>query len=325
MVGQTEKKWTEFHKSTLSFSDELNSVRFYNGLYNINNSSEYNEYCELLKPSSRRNAVKSICIKILNYLKTHDFSNKEKLKYDVCTLLNYWAYDSLNLVLYSNKFNTFNNSNNINLKFAEIVDIWNRFLEEKLRKPEHETCRPISNIVAYNDWKQRKELYEYYVDYSPIYEYLPYSKPDRCKEFYHYVESKKQLYKYFKELCDSQDTDRCPNFYAQSKEYDPDLILSTFKCHQEMLDEKSAAAAKVSQKGGTYPSSATDSEYSDGRKNPFDDPVLSGNSHNVRMYGNVLLGVVATSMTSGALYRVNINSLIQIKCISLLISSIKSS
>ncbi|CAI7719040.1 Plasmodium vivax Vir protein, putative [Plasmodium vivax] len=46
-----------------------------------------------------------------------------------------------------------------------------------------------------------------------------------------------------------------------------------------------------------------DSEEEPDDIKPFGAPKLNENPHNVRMYGNVLLGVVATSMTSGALYR----------------------
>ncbi|VUZ93910.1 PIR protein [Plasmodium vivax] len=299
MLGEKEKKWTEFHKSALSFSDELNSVKFNNLLFNVTNSSEYNEYCETLNSSRRSTAVKNICVKLLNYLKTNKFSNKPNSQYNVCTLLNYWVYDRLNLVLYSNNSD---NSNYINRKFGEIVEIWNSFLIEKLKKPDDKTCVPDSRIVAYDDWKQRKELYEYYVDYYPIKQSLvPY--PQRCKEFYQYVESKKPLYKYFNELCTSKYTNMCPDFYAQCKEYDPDEVLSTFNCHQVMLDEKAAAAAKDSLNGGTFADTEPNSEGPSSDMATVGTQNLRGESQNVRMYGNVLLGVVATSMTSGALYR----------------------
>ncbi|KMZ83208.1 hypothetical protein PVBG_06375 [Plasmodium vivax Brazil I] len=162
-----------------------------------------------------------------------------------------------------------------------------------------------------NDWRERKELYEYYVDYDPIIKTVK-NYSYTCKEFYQYVEKKKYIYNHFKKLCPPNNTNRCPEFYAQCEQYDPEKVLPHFSCHREMLDEKAAAAAKASQKGDTYPRSEADSEENDGPKKPFDAPILSGKSQTVENLGNVLLGVVATTMTSGALYRVNTNSLIQI-------------
>ncbi|CAG9482914.1 unnamed protein product [Plasmodium vivax] len=299
MFDKKENFWKEFDGLTLPSSVQLNSEYFYNKLNDVENFSEYNEYCESLAHNPRGNAIKNICIKLLNYLKTNKISNKPNDQYNVCTLLNYWVYDRLNLVLYSNNSD---NSNYINRKFGEIVGIWNSFFIEKLKKPDDKTCVPDSRIVVYNDWKKRQQLYEYYVDYYPIKQSLePY--PQLCKEFYQYVESKKPLYKYFNELCTSKYTNMCPDFYAQCKEYDPDEVLSTFNCHQVMLDEKAAAAAKDSLNGGTFADTEPNSEGPSSDMATVGTQNLRGESQNVRMYGNVLLGVVATTMTSGALYR----------------------
>ncbi|KMZ76798.1 hypothetical protein PVIIG_05399 [Plasmodium vivax India VII] len=199
--------------------------------------------------------------------------------------------------------------------FGNIVRIWNSFLEETLRKPDHETCKPNSLIVVQDDWRYRKELYEYYVNYDPLRGIVD-SYPDTCIKFYRYVESKKELYKYFKERCTSSDENICPKFYAECKQYDPESVLPTFSCHRDIIIEGDAGLRSAPQRAHALPGSETDSEGTAGGMDSFGASNLSGNSDTVRMFGNVLLGVVATSMTSGALYRVNINSLIQINCIN---------
>ncbi|KMZ88741.1 Plasmodium vivax Vir protein, putative [Plasmodium vivax] len=186
--------------------------------------------------------------------------------------------------------------------FGNIVRIWNSFLEETLRKPDHETCKPNSLIVVQDDWRYRKELYEYYVNYDPLRGIVD-SYPDTCIKFYRYVESKKELYKYFKERCTSSDENICPKFYAECKQYDPESVLPTLSCHRDKIIEGDAGLPRDPQREHTITARETDSEETDGRMKPFNPPNLSGKSDNVRMYGNVLLGVVATSMTSGALYR----------------------
>ncbi|KMZ96078.1 hypothetical protein PVNG_06375 [Plasmodium vivax North Korean] len=157
-------------------------------------------------------------------------------------------------------------------------------------------------MVSHKDWRKRKELYEYFVDYSPMKQIVD-KYDERCNEFYVYVENKAPLYKHFERLCPNRNPNKCPEFYDDCKKYNPKKVLLTFNCHHNITNKRKEDARSAPQRAKALLGSATDSEYSDGRKKPFDDPVLSGNSHNVRMYGNVLLGVVATTMTSGVLYR----------------------
>ncbi|KMZ77000.1 hypothetical protein PVIIG_06568 [Plasmodium vivax India VII] len=178
-------------------------------------------------------------------------------------------------------------------------------------------------MVNHKDWRKRKELYEYYVDYDQIIQYQEHI-PERCNEIYQYIESKKTLYEYFKDRCRSSDENICPKFYAQCKEYGPKEVLSTISCHDQIIQERSTAERSVLQREKEHSGSETDSEERDGRMLPHDAPRLSGKSDNVTKLGNVLLGVVATTMASGGLYRVIINPLIQINFISLLIYFITS-
>ncbi|KMZ96032.1 hypothetical protein PVNG_06351 [Plasmodium vivax North Korean] len=156
-------------------------------------------------------------------------------------------------------------------------------------------------MVSHHDWRKRKELYEYYVDYYPIKQSLGYYTK-RCDEFHQYIENKKTLYEHFKKRCPSDDTKICPDFYKRCEQYDPDKVLSHLSCHNEIIKERKAAASRV-QIGSGLPNGETESRGTSDSMVSDGDPNSNGNPHNVRMYGNVLVGVVATSMTSGALYR----------------------
>ncbi|SCA59780.1 Plasmodium vivax Vir protein, putative [Plasmodium vivax] len=69
------------------------------------------------------------------------------------------------------------------------------------------------------------------------------------------------------------------------------------------MDERAADAAKASQKRDTYPSSETESRGTSDGMVSVGTANLSGKPQTVENVGNILLGVVATTMTSGALYR----------------------
>ncbi|KMZ89341.1 hypothetical protein PVBG_03691 [Plasmodium vivax Brazil I] len=190
----------------------------------------------------------------------------------------------------------------ISSAFGKIELIWNDFIEKKLKHRKNETCEPIHSIIMDNDWRDRKELYEYYVNYDALSDTVKIFT-NMCEEFFQYVESKKKLYEHFKEPCLSKDTNMCPKFYDECKKYDPENVLSNHSCHEYIMKERAAAAPSVLQRVNTPSDSDPNSDDRDGRMMTYDAPKLSGNPHTVTKLGNVLLGVVATSMTSGALYR----------------------
>ncbi|CAG9482888.1 unnamed protein product [Plasmodium vivax] len=279
-----------------SFSNELNSQNFYNQLNGLTGFSAYFKNCESLSSFPNGTNVKKICARLLKYLESNTIPRNTD-KYDVCILLNFWVYKKL--------FDTFHSKDisYVYQAFGKLQPIWNGFVDDKIKKSEHKKCRPISDLVLYGDWKERKELYEYYVDYSPIKLSLGYYT-QRCNEFHQYIESKKTLYEHFKKRCPSDDTKECPNFYEQCLQYDPVKVLPELNCHQDIIKEREAAARSVQQRENTYSDSETEFSVT-----PVDMvPVgashnLSGKSQTVENAGHILLGVVATSMTSGALYR----------------------
>ncbi|KMZ96064.1 hypothetical protein PVNG_06288 [Plasmodium vivax North Korean] len=318
MLGSRNTELNENDVRNFSIAHGLYTGKFYDDLDKSTSFSSYNKYCgSANEPMHGNSLVRIVCATILKYLETK-YSKLDHTSdtYDVCKLLNYWVYKRLNTILKSK------GSIYINQVHGDIILKWNSFNDDVLRKPENYTCKPIDSIVIYDDWEKRKELYEYYVDYHQIKHYLQFDQ--KCKEFYNYIESKKKLYEHFESLCPNNNTNICPKFYNDCKKYNPKYVLQDVSCRNEIMQESAASAPSVSQsiKGHSVNESDSDEEYV-GMK-PFNAPPSNENSNNVRMYGNVLLGVVATSMTSGALYRVNINSLIQINCISLLISFIIS-
>ncbi|KMZ76715.1 hypothetical protein PVIIG_05714 [Plasmodium vivax India VII] len=304
-------------KFVFSFSDELYSQRFYN---NLDGSTDYRAYisnCKSLSSFPQSSITKRTCAKLLQYLDTNTISRNTNNKYDVCKLLNFWVYRWFFDILRTK------DEKSIPLAYGELQLIWNDFIKDKPEKPGNKICRPISELAAYGDWRYRKELYEYYVDYEDFSKTLA-SWPTRCKDFYHYVESKRKLYEHFKTPCSSKEKKGCPEFYSECERYDPEKVLPHPDCKGVIMQERVTTGSRIPKiiKGPSLNVPESEDE-NDGRM-PVGAPSSNENSNNVRMYGSVLLGVVATSMTSGALYRVNINSLIQINCICLLISSIIS-
>ncbi|VUZ99811.1 PIR protein [Plasmodium vivax] len=298
MSGVKETGWDESDVQNFLTDMGIGTGIFYDELDTSTSLSGYYEYCSSAKkPLSDNRLVKIVCATVLKYLETKysklDHTNDA---YDSCKLLNYWAYKRLNIVLHSN------DSNYINRAHGDILLKWNDFNEHKLNNPDKKTCKPMGNIVAYNDFEKRKELYDYYVDYSTIIQYLKYY-PQLCNNFYKYVKSKKPLYTYFKERCTRKDINMCPEFFDQYEKYDPDKVLPHSDCKGVIMQETATAASRLPQLRNGPLGSETESEETNGPMRTFDAPKFNGKSQTVENVGNILLGVVATTMTSGALYR----------------------
>ncbi|KMZ90597.1 hypothetical protein PVMG_05744 [Plasmodium vivax Mauritania I] len=300
------------YRSNLSFKNELNSEKFYESLHSLSDFRGYFKDCISLDELPYGTRIKIICAKVLKYLETiNKNSYNQDDPYDVCLLLNYWVYSRLFDIL------QYKGEHYVHIAYGKLQSKWTDFLDDK---SYHKLCKPITNMVNHNDWRKRKELYEYYVDYSPIKESLVYF-PERCEEFYHYVESKKTLYEHFKKRCTSSEENICPKFYNDCIKYNPEKVLSTFKCQQDIMNKRKADERSVAQRGNIHSGREPISEDSSVNMLTVGaSQNLSGKSQTADNVGNILLGVVATTMTSGALYRVNISSLLQINCTCLLIS-----
>ncbi|GAB69742.1 hypothetical protein PCYB_004910, partial [Plasmodium cynomolgi strain B] len=210
-----------------SIDELLHTGKFYKNLETLSTSADYHKLCGSRdEPVFESMHFKKICVAILNYLKNnYSASNHTSNGYDDCKLLSYGAYSRIFDILREKRYTI--------IPYAQLQRIWNGFIE---RLPENQRCKPIHEMLSYTDWRERKELYEYYVNYSLIVD-LANSYNERCNEFYEYVKKKAHLYEYFEEKCRYKSTIICPEFCEDSKKYNPKNVLSNFSCHHEKIDE----------------------------------------------------------------------------------------
>ncbi|KMZ76949.1 hypothetical protein PVIIG_05902 [Plasmodium vivax India VII] len=126
--------------------------------------------------------------------------------YDVCKLLNYWVFSRLSEIYVSDNTSTAKDA------FDTLDRIWNQFIKEKGRELDIKKCRPDRVLFSYNDWKKRKELYDYYVDIGPIVQFAKSISHD-CDQYYKYVKYKKKIYDQYEEYCKQDNYLKCPNFF----------------------------------------------------------------------------------------------------------------
>ncbi|VUZ99634.1 PIR protein [Plasmodium vivax] len=294
-------------------SKDLPSEKFYyNFKYDHPSSKEYINECNKLNPPyNTHSSVKRLCRQLLKFLKTnYAISNNQSAPYDVCALLNYAVYTRLHKIFGSD------DTTNIYLAWGQLHLVWNNFVLDELNKSKYKKCIPFTNIVN-NDWQKRKKLYDYFVDYSTIKGYVT-NYDEECKKYYDSLEEIIDLYKYFKEPCSKGDKNKCPDFYDKCKEYDPSNYIRDVVCYKEMQEKKSAEKAKLAEKGQNQsaelkngpalqwlPSGGEFESLLSTESTGFSDksPLEHHSSNRVKTFGNIFLGVVVTSMTSGVLYK----------------------
>ncbi|SCA60716.1 Plasmodium vivax Vir protein, putative [Plasmodium vivax] len=163
----------------------------------------------------------------------------------------------------------------------------------------HNKCEPDNLIATQDDWWKRKELYGYCVDYDTISGMNAYFHT-YCKEFYMYLKEKDVLYKEYNEYCSKEDQNKCPHFFSKCANKDPTILLNKLSCYAEM---QRSEALDLNREERPATAEIDPDLNADKADHPIGSQKSRDGTNPVTNSGNVLLGVVITSMTSGALYK----------------------
>ncbi|SBT01190.1 PIR protein [Plasmodium ovale] len=263
-------------KSLRRFYDDLN--------YNFFHLSDYRDLCKKVKDYKGTINTRRICERVLKYLKNKSFASPDgKYEYDDCILLNYWLYGALVKIFGKD------NISQIASAFGNLQVLWNDLIEDPKNDSYYRKCKPNFTIVNYMDWEQRKELYDYYVDYSTIFGTGDFYE-SKCKEYYEYIEKKQSLYDHFDSVCPN--TDNCPELYEKWSLYNPKLVLSKLSCHgqiqKEREDEKARQREALKQ---------------DRESQSSDAEMTQGDSQIGTKIGTSFIGIVPALLTASVLYK----------------------
>ncbi|CAG9481988.1 unnamed protein product [Plasmodium vivax] len=245
---------------------ELPSEKFYEWLENyfISVSSYYNDCNKLSDLYKDNEKIKRLCAKVVKYIKNKpSIPNRIPLKDHHCNLFNYWIYEQL-VSHYKDKpqepVHVFGD-------FIRVLTGFAYYLNENTCKLDYK----IAMIPDNKNRKERKELYDYCIDYDTILEKSKHSK-EKCNKYRTYVKNIIELYKKFQVLCPADDKSNYSDFCKICENKDPKNLLDQLKC--DSIGEK--------------------------EKPPYEGASGIQSASNL---GNAFLGVVVTSMTSGFLYK----------------------
>ncbi|GAW84187.1 variable surface protein [Plasmodium gonderi] len=266
-----------------------------------------------LSPIKNEN-VKAFCSLLINYLKhNYNLYNEDNYKLYHCNLLNFWLYEKLD-----NKFTSLDiHVNSIYSIFLKILQ--KVFSVDFLKFPYY--CPFNDNIAKYDDWKEIKELYEYYVDRNHINNFY-YNSDDNWDNICAYLKKKLNLYYRYKDSCKSPYKNECKLFHDTFKTHNELLLFNTFDCGQKGSEETSGIVGLFEEPDLSVQSGLNDQkglrdktyEASLEVKNNYRDPLrvtissdevefTNKSSSALNIFVKVILGVLLTSLTLGLLCR----------------------
>ncbi|CAI7724098.1 Plasmodium vivax Vir protein, putative [Plasmodium vivax] len=288
------KIWSSFDDYMVIKSLGLPSEEFYKKLNHDEdtNLQAYYNVCNSIFSTKKEFVLRRPCALLFKYLvNSYKKSEKEKPAYDDCILLNYWIYGKI--------YEQHKDISERARSYGELQIIWNILIQDKSQAQYNKICKPDILIATQEDWKKRKELYDYFVDYDTI-KGMNHFYDKYCKEIYNYLKDMDVLYKEYSEHCSKTYNNKCPEFFSKCKNKDPNNLLRQLSCYAEM-QSKEALSAKEDKR---LESSETDPGPTEAKASlPLNSQVPRDGTNPVTNSGHVLLGVVVTSMTSGALYK----------------------
>ncbi|SCA60806.1 Plasmodium vivax Vir protein, putative [Plasmodium vivax] len=281
---------------------ELYSEKFYDAMdMESDDLKDYDDKCSKITVKKANEEIIQICKKYLRFLDT----SKEWIGlfsvYDVSLLLNYWLYEKL-IGIYGEE-----NNEDIILGFTDLQMKWGYPQSKRYYESYYQKCKPKLSIVNHKDWKNRKELYDYYVDFNHLYNMAKF-RDEKC-EHYNKIKEKSSLYDHFAPLCESKGDD-CPDFYEKCEPYNPKNVLHELRCHAEMQ----AAPARALHPSPDTRDTEAQTLQSDGPRDysQFQPPVESTqDTHSTSQSSDIktkvtnsVLGAAPVLLTATMLYRV---------------------
>ncbi|SBT51037.1 PIR Superfamily Protein [Plasmodium ovale wallikeri] len=133
-----------------------------------------------------------------------------------CILLNYWIYDKLNHIL--------GDKNTSDVAFCSLQLPWNYPMNNRSNFAYSNKCKDNFDMLNHDEWKKRKELYDYYVDIETLISTAN-NYVDEYKYYYEYIEKKTELYKYFDDLFISDQSKSSAEISQKARAQAPDPKL----------------------------------------------------------------------------------------------------
>ncbi|SCA81969.1 Plasmodium vivax Vir protein, putative [Plasmodium vivax] len=292
---QSSSRSKDFSQLFRSSPKELYSEKFYYAMdVDSEDLNNYNKTCDEIWVREPKDQMILICKKYLRFLHKSESWSVAYPFYDISLLLNYWIYDNLSRIYGDN------NTDAIDLGFGALQGKWDTHDRIIRDRSYYEKCRPEPRKVNHEDWKNRKKLYDFYVDYDHLF-LMAQIYHDKC-EYYEKIKEMIPVCAYFKGKCSSGKYN-CPDYFNKCEVKDLNSALQELPCHNTIKTK----SVRTSEDGFSHRASDHTErpvDHAGGPTAKSDTQLEIGNSVIGKKVAHSVLGAAPVLLTATALYRV---------------------
>ncbi|GAW84386.1 variable surface protein [Plasmodium gonderi] len=253
--------------------------------------------------------IKDFCSKLQNYLKNeYRYREQYTIKYEFCNLLSYWLYGQLVNMCNENKCDP-------KIIYKKISRIFSTSFHYIQSVYNFYNCELDPYINSHDDWEKRKKLYDYCQDCETIKEMYQNNK-EYCERYNIYLLDIIKLYDDFKTSCTYRSGTECPVTYDKFYKCTPEKLLQYYSCQAEEVEEDEDPTADTYKEDSQTEFSSPEQNIPINEQNNIlssrlkaissdERNLMNYNNNSLKIFGNILLGVIVTSLLVGALYKVN--------------------
>ncbi|CAI7724274.1 PIR protein [Plasmodium vivax] len=182
------------------------------------------ECADLARNFSQIPKIDNLCHRLKMNLKNLNYEEKnDQFVKDTCGFLHYWLYDHV-----INELKVTEDNDYLRI-ISKLQVAWHDIIET-LDKEKY-ICKPYSGPpfnLSVNDFKFRKEMYDYYYNYPKIENWELLNK-NGCNETCKYLTSIKEKYENLKSDC-SRSNNKCVSEFKDFDKYDPKNLIDKLGC-----------------------------------------------------------------------------------------------
>ncbi|SCA60311.1 Plasmodium vivax Vir protein, putative [Plasmodium vivax] len=297
--------FTDFSKLYGKSTKEFYSEKFYDAMdMESPDLKNYEQICNNIQVNIKeKEKMIPVCKKYLRFLDTSKLWSGLFWKFDVSLLLNYWLYDNITHIYGTTQ------SDIIGIGFGALQLIWSTFNTNQIEKSYREKCKPEPKMVNHEDWKNRKKLYDYYVDFDTLFGQSRIFFNNTCEAYHQKIKEMIPLCTYFERKCSPPGSYSCPEMFYICREKNLETELENLPCHEEIKSRGDSNSEGDTMNRPPVPKLASQSRGDDtglqGHAASTEDTQLTPKSSDIgTKVSHSVLGAAPVLLTATMLYRV---------------------
>ncbi|CAI7718709.1 PIR protein [Plasmodium vivax] len=219
-----------FLKDIINFEDiykNLPSYKFYEKIDENITDTTYDNYCTNVKSlENGKDDLTTFCKKFAkNLKKLPTADNIGKNSHDSCLSVKYWFYYKLNKILETHDYSA-NREHIINL----FINLESKIYNELLKNKKTDKC-PIEIKANLEKENEEQILYDYFNNYSTIFDCNNSSNKENCSKYCKYVNEINEKYREHQNKCCGLNYLNCGDYFNCNGKYNPLVLIHKLNCN----------------------------------------------------------------------------------------------